>query len=97
MLDPLLQRNSLRPRCAPASASTWAHAVVAWLLALSGPALAETIETVFFLGDDLQSATTYFSDRMDEVGDPNYLFDKDFDRNLVLYARPENYSWGETT
>ena len=60
------------------------------------PAAASTNETVFFVADDLSSATTYFSSRAASQGDRSFLFPADFDRNLVLYARPENYLWQQT-
>lgn len=54
---------------------------------------ANTHETVFFVADDLSSATTYFNRRTDANGDSSFLFPPIYDRNLVLYARPENYRW----
>lgn len=67
------------------------------LLLCAASARGETTETLFFLADDLLSGATYFSNRLDDVSDPRYLFEKNFDRNLVLYARPENYVWQDTT
>jgi flagellar motor protein MotB len=61
------------------------------------PAAAMTFETVSFVADDLSSATVYFSSRADGHGDKGFLFPPDYDRNLVLYARPENYRWQQTT
>lgn len=56
-----------------------------------------TFETVSFLADDLSSTTVCFSSRSDGAGDRGFLFPPDHDRNLVLYARPENYHWQQTT
>jgi flagellar motor protein MotB len=66
------------------------------LLGLVGSARSDTSETVFFLSDDLTSGTQYYSARMDDAGNQSYLFDRDYDRRLVLYARPENYRWRTT-
>jgi len=66
------------------------------LLGLLGSARADTSETVFFLSDDLASGTLYYSSRSDGNGNQSFLFDRDYDRRLVLYARPENYRWRST-
>jgi len=64
------------------------------ILGLAGIAHAgATAETVFFLSDDLQSATSYYNSRVTGFGSPSFMFSKDFNHNLVMYARPENYRW----
>lgn len=66
-------------------------------LAACTHAAANTNETIFFVADDLSSATTYFSSRDQANGDSSFLFPPTYDRNLVLYARPENYRWQPNT
>ena len=67
------------------------------MIAACTQAAANTNETVFFIADDLSAATIYFSSRADGYGNNSFLFPADYDRNLVLYARPENYRWQQTT
>jgi flagellar motor protein MotB len=69
----------------------------ALIVAACTQAAADTYETVCFVADDLSSSTVYFSSRSDDSGDPSFHFPADFDRNLVLYARPENYRWQQRT
>ncbi len=73
----------------------WSVFIIAALV--QATAAANTNETVFFVSDDLSSATVYFSSRSDGYGDNSFLFPSDYDRNLVLYARPENYLWQKAT
>ncbi|AMO58031.1 flagellar motor protein MotB [Endozoicomonas montiporae] len=54
---------------------------------------ASTSETVFFLSDDLETATKYYNSREQNTGNPAFLFNENFDREKILYARPENYKW----
>lgn len=63
------------------------------LLACSLPLWADTTETVFTLSDDMQTATKYFSNRSDSVGNFSFLFNKDYQSSLITYARPEGYQW----
>jgi flagellar motor protein MotB len=69
----------------------------ALIVAACTQASANTTETVCFVADDLSSATVYFSSRGEGNGDKSFLFPSDYDRNLVLYARPENYRWQQST
>lgn len=69
----------------------------ALIVATCTHAAATTHETVFFVADDLSSATVYFGSRADGFGERGFLFPPDYDRNLVLYARPENYRWQQST
>jgi flagellar motor protein MotB len=52
-----------------------------------------TTETVFFLSDDLRSATLYYNSRLPAFGSPSFVFPQGFNHDLVMYARPENYHW----
>jgi flagellar motor protein MotB len=60
---------------------------------LATAVFANTYETIFFLGDNLKSAVNYRNVRYDEFGTKRMLMGKDFNRNLVTYARPEGYQW----
>jgi flagellar motor protein MotB len=73
------------------------HLWGAVLAAACAQAAANTSETVFLVADDLSGATVYFSNRFEGAGDYSFLFPPDYDRNLVMYARPENYQWRQTT
>lgn len=52
-----------------------------------------TSETIYFLSDDLKSAISYFNSRQPGVGSPSFLFDRGFNKELIMYARPKNYHW----
>jgi len=55
-------------------------------------------ETVFFLSDDLKTATEYKNMRQDIVYKKNSMnFPFSFNKSNVMYARPSNYSWGVNT
>lgn len=54
---------------------------------------ARTVETIFTLSDDTHTATKYFSCRSDNVGNSSFVFDENYNRNSITYARPENYKW----
>lgn len=60
-------------------------------------AYANTSETVYFLSDDLKSAVSYFSSRYSGVGNYSFLFDKGYDKRLIMYARPKDYRWNDVT
>lgn len=73
---------------------------IAILYAISDVATAaesssNTAETIFFLSDDLKSAVRYYSKRGEYLPHYTFLFNSDYDRNSIMYARPENYSWQE--
>lgn len=55
--------------------------------------IADTAETLFFLSDDLKSAVSYYSKRTQNDGNKAFLFDNNYNKNLIMYARPENYNW----
>jgi len=69
--------------------------IVSLIMFNSSNAAAMTAETVFFLSDDLQSATSYYNARVSGFGSPSFIFGKDFNHDLVMYARPENYRWDQ--
>jgi flagellar motor protein MotB len=56
---------------------------------------ADTSETIFILSDDLKSAVSYYNKRNPNFGNPSFLFSEGFDQNMIMYARPENYSWNK--
>lgn len=60
---------------------------------VSNYCLADTAETVFTLSDDMHTATKYFSMRLDNIGNPGFLFEKSFNKDKISYARPSNYRW----
>lgn len=66
------------------------------LLVASTQAVANTTETVFTLADDLRTATKYFSKRAESNGTYRFLFNRNYDKTLINYARPDNYSWEAT-
>lgn len=59
---------------------------------------ANSLETIFFLSDDLSSATEYRNSRKDQVyQNASMSFNMDFNKNDIMYARPANYTWGVST
>ena len=55
---------------------------------------AGSLETVFFLSDDLKTATEYKNSRYDKVYSANSMnFPINFNKNSIMYARPANYTW----
>ena len=71
--------------------------ISAILLLASICVFADTSETVFILSDDLESGTKYYNKRGDGVGNFSFLFESEFNKEQVMYARPENYDWRQTT
>ena len=60
---------------------------------VSNYCLADTSETVFTLSDDMQTATKYYSKRMKLPGNQGFLFEKNFNKDKISYARPSNFQW----
>jgi flagellar motor protein MotB len=55
----------------------------------------QSAETIFFISDDLKSATAYKNSRADTTYRKFYMdFASDLNTNDIMYARPKNYTWG---
>lgn len=52
-----------------------------------------TIETVYFIGDDLQTGMKYQNLRYDDYGPKSFLKNKDFDKKNMVYVKPDSYTW----
>ena len=52
-------------------------------------------ETLFFIGDDLETGLKYYNKRSDNFGDYSFLFSKNYNKNNLSYAKPDNYVWSQ--
>lgn len=54
-----------------------------------------SIETIFFISEDLKSATEYKNSRDEKKYEKNSMnFSANINKNDIMYARPANYTWG---
>ena len=52
-----------------------------------------TIETIAFIGDDLQTGIVYKNVRYDKFGKKSWLFEENYNRNNLSYIKPDGYRW----
>jgi len=54
---------------------------------------AGTMETVAFIGDDLETGLKYTNIRYDYFGKKNMYFGENFNKNNLSYIKPSGYNW----
>ncbi|RBQ31226.1 hypothetical protein CRU92_08625 [Arcobacter sp. FW59] len=54
---------------------------------------ADTVETLVFIGDDLQTGLSYKNVRYDNFGQKLFYFGENYNKNKLSYIKPDGYKW----
>lgn len=60
---------------------------------VSSAAAGGTMESIFFVGDDLKSGLAYKNVRFDGFGNLGFLFGENYNKKNMTYIKPDNYTW----